>query len=260
MSRATSEGLVVFRLPSPATLIGTEIRSVAVRRALAAELVGTLLLTFFTVGMVIVTAGMLGEKLSSSRLLVTAMGHGLAFGLLVFAMGSMSAGHLNPIMTLAAVAMRQMGVMRGVMYVVAQLLGAIIGAVLLKVALPMGAGLPLGMPALGAKVTAEAAVVVEGILAFTLAMMFLASMGKTSAPAVLGLMTALGRLFGTTLTGAPMNPAFVFAVALTTGLWSGHWIWWLGPMLGAALAALCWRSCFGKTEMGRHNSDGRAWR
>jgi glycerol uptake facilitator-like aquaporin len=258
MSRATSEALFVFRLPSM-TMLGTEIRSVAVRRALSAEFLGTLLLTFFTVGMVIVSAGMLGEKLSSSRLLVVAMAHGLAFGLLVFAMGSMSAGHLNPIMTLAAVVMRQMAVMRGAMYVAAQLLGAIIGAVLLKVALPVGASMPLGMPTVGPKVTAEGALVVEGILAFTLAMMFLASMGKASAPAVLGLMTALGRLFGTTLTGAPMNPAFVFAVAMTTGLWGGHWVWWLGPMLGAGLAAMCWRAWFAKME-GRHNNSDRAWR
>jgi glycerol uptake facilitator-like aquaporin len=259
MSRATTEALFVFRLPSM-TLLGTEIRSVAVRRALSAEFLGTLLLTFFTVGMIIVSAGMLGEKLSSSRLLVVAMAHGLAFGLLVFAMGSMSAGHLNPIMTLAAVVMRQMTVMRGVMYMAAQLLGAIIGAVLLKVALPVGASMPLGMPTVGPKVTAEGALVVEGILAFTLAMMFLASMGKASAPAVLGLMTALGRLFGTTLTGAPMNPAFVFAVAMTTGMWGGQWVWWLGPMLGAGLAAMCWRSWFAKMEAGRHNNSDRAWR
>lgn len=250
MSRATSEGLVTFKIASPATLLGAEVRSVAVRRALSAEFLGTLLLTFFTVGMVIVTAGMLGEKLSSSRLMVTAMAHGVAFGLLVFAMGSMSGGHLNPILTLSAVVMRQMTMTRGMMYVAAQLLGAVIGAVLLKVALP-GVPMTLGMPTLGAKMTGEAALVVEGVLAFTLAAMFLVSVGKPSAPVVLGLMTALGRLFGTALTGAPMNPALVTAVALTTGLWAGHWVWWLGPMLGAALAAACWRSWFGKGETGR---------
>jgi len=260
MSRATSEGLVVFKMPSPAALLNAEVRSVAVRRALSAEFLGTLLLTFFTVGMVIVTAGMLGEKLSSSRLMVTAMAHGLAFGLLVFAMGSMSGGHLNPILTLAAVVMRQMTVTRGMMYVAVQLLGALIGAILLKVALPVGGPMTLGMPMLGAKVTGEAALVVEGILAFTLAAMFLASVGKASAPVVLGLMTALGRLFGTALTGAPMNPALVFAVALTTGLWAGHWVFWLGPMLGSALAAVCWRSWFSKGEAGKHSGDGRAWR
>ncbi len=260
MSRATSEGLVVFRMPSPATLLTAEVRSAAVRRALSAEFLGTLLLTFFTVGMVIVTVGMLGERLSSSRLLVTATAHGLAFGLLAFAMGGLSGGHLNPILTLAAVVMRQMTVTRAVMYVAAQLLGGVSGAALLNVAIPVGVSLAPGIPMLGAKVTGQAALVVEGILAFTLAAMFLASAGKASAPVVLGLTTALGRLFGTALTAAPMNPALVFAVAVITGLWTGHWVWWLGPLLGSAVAAVCWRSWFSKGEAGRQSGDGRGWR
>src|SRR5215475_4653398 len=70
-------------------------------------------------GTVIVTGAMLGEKLSSSRLMVTAMAHGLAFGLLAFAMSGMSGGHLNPILTLAAVVSRRMPLARGVWYLVA---------------------------------------------------------------------------------------------------------------------------------------------
>lgn len=260
MSRATSEGVVVFQMPAPAALLRAEIRSVAVRRALSAEFLGTLLLTFFTVGTVIVTAGMLGEKLSSSRLMVTALAHGLAFGILVFAMSRMSGAHLNPILTLAAVVMRQMTITRGALYLVVQLVGALIGAVLLKVALPGGVSMTLGMPMLGAKVTAGAALVVEGILAFTLATVFLASAGSASAPVVLGLTTMLGRLFGAALTSAPMNPALVFAVAVITGLWAGHWVWWLSPLLGSAVASAGWRWWFSRGEPGRQGGDGRGGR
>ncbi|HEV8642426.1 MAG TPA: aquaporin [Methylomirabilota bacterium] len=256
MSRTASEGLVVLKMPS--ALLGAEVRSVAARRALSAELLGTLLLTFFTAGVVIVTGGMLGEKLSSSRLLVTSMAHGLAFGLLVYTMAGMSAGHLNPVLTLGAMIMRQMTLTRGVMYLAAQLVGAVCGAVLLKLALPAGVPLVLGLPALGPRVTAEAALVVEGMLAFTLVVAFLASGGKGSAPVVVGLTTTLGRLFGMALTGAPMNPALVFGVALASGMWTGHWVWWVGPLLGSALAALCWHSWFSKGE--KHSGDGRAWR
>jgi|SRR5256712_4382661 len=256
MSRATSEGLVVVKMPS-AMLLAAEVRSVAARRALSAEFLGTLLLTFFTAGVVIVTGGMLGERLSSSRLLVTAMAHGLAFGLLVFTMAGISAGHLNPVLTLGAVIMRQMTLARGLMYLVAQLVGAVCGAVLLKLALP-GVPVSLGVPALGPRVTAEAALVVEGVLAFTLTAVFLASVGKGSAPVVVGLTTALGRLFGMALTGAPMNPALVFGVALASGMWTGHWVWWLGPLLGSALAAMCWHAWFSKGE--KHSGDARAWR
>jgi glycerol uptake facilitator-like aquaporin len=258
MSRATSEGFLVFKMPSPATLLRTEMRSVAVRRALSAEFLGTLLLTFFTAGVVIVTAGMLGEKLSSSRLLVTALAHGLAFGLLVFTTVGMSAGHLNPILTLGAAIMRQMTFARGLIYVAAQLLGAVVGALVLRIALPAGVPMILGVPALGPRVSPGSALVVEGVLAFTLTAAFLGCVGKGSAPVVVGLTTALGRLFGTALTGAPMNPALVFGIGLTAGSWAGHWIWWLGPMLGSALAALCWRSWFAKGDAGRHGGDGRS--
>ncbi len=260
MSRATSEGLVMFRMPSPAALVGAEIRSIAARRALSAEFLGTLLLVFFTVGVMIVTGGMLGERLSSSRLLVTAMAHGMAFGLLVFTMLGASGGHLNPIMTVGAMVTHQMTLTRGLMYIAAQLVGAITGAFLLKLAMPAGMAMTLGVPMLGARVTAEAALVVEGILAFMLTMVFLAAAGKPSAPAMLGMTTVLGRLFGTALTGAPMNPALVFGVGMMAGVWSGHWIWWVGPVIGSVLAAVCWRSWFSKGDGGRHSGDGRAWR
>lgn len=255
MSR--TEGMVVVKMPS-ATLLAAEVRSVATRRALSAEFLGTLLLAFFTAGVLIVTGGMLGERLSSSRLLVASMAHGLAFGLLVYAMAGMSAGHLNPLLTLAAVVMRQMTLTRGLMYLVAQLAGAVGGAIMLKLALPAGTSLALGLPALGPRVTAEAALVVEGMLAFTLTLMFLASVGKGSAPVVVGLATALGRLFGMAMTGAPMNPALVFGIALISGRWTAHWVWWLTPLLGSALAAMCWHAWFSKGE--RHGGDGRAWR
>ena len=34
-----------------------------------------------------------------------------------------------------------------------------------------------------------------------------------------------------------MNPARSFAPALVAGAWHGHWAYWLGPVVGAALGA-----------------------
>jgi glycerol uptake facilitator-like aquaporin len=260
MSRATSEGLVVFKMPSPAMLLGAEVRSLAARRALSAELLGTLLLVFFAAGTMIVTGGMLGEKLSSSRLMVSAMAHGLAFGLIAFAMSGVSGGHLNPILTLAAVVARRMPLARGMWYLVAQLLGAFLGAMLLKFSLPAGVPVALGLPMVGPRITAEGALIVEGLLAFSLAIVFMISAGKGTAPVAVGLMTALGRLFGAALTGAPMNPALVFGVALAAGIWTNHWLWWLGPMMGALLAAVCWRLWLGEGDGHRAGAEGRTWR
>ncbi len=258
MRRTASEGSSVLKMPSLATVLSAEVRTVAVRRALLAEFLGTLLLVFFTAGAVVVTAGMLGERLSSSRLLAASITHGLAFGLLVFALGGSSGGHLNPVLTFAVVLTRRMTFTRGLLYLVAQLVGAVVGAVLLKLVLPAGVSVALGVPALGPKVSWEAALVVEGVLAFSLAAVFMASVGKGSAPVVLGLMTTLGRLFGTALSGAPMNPALAFGVALTAGVWTSQWVWWVGPLLGSALAALPWRSWLSEGEAGRHRGMPRA--
>jgi hypothetical protein len=45
----------------------------------------------------------------------------------------------------------------------------------------------------------------------------------------------LGHVLG---AGMPMNPARVFGPALVAGFWPHHWIYWVGPMSGACLAAI----------------------
>jgi glycerol uptake facilitator-like aquaporin len=42
------------------------------------------------------------------------------------------------------------------------------------------------------------------------------------------------------LTGGSMNPARSFGPALNSGIWEGHLIYWIGPIVGAVLAALIW--------------------
>jgi len=51
-------------------------------------------------------------------------------------------------------------------------------------------------------------------------------------------------LVGIPLTGASMNPARSFGPAVVANTWSDHWIYWLGPLIGAGIAALVYEFVF----------------
>ena len=57
----------------------------------------------------------------------------------------------------------------------------------------------------------------------------------------IGLVLLFDILVGGPLTGAAMNPARAFGPALVSGQWLGHVVYWIGPILGAILAALLWQ-------------------
>jgi aquaporin TIP len=57
----------------------------------------------------------------------------------------------------------------------------------------------------------------------------------------IGLVLVFDILVGGPLTGAAMNPARAFGPALVAGQWLGHVVYWVGPILGGALAGLLWQ-------------------
>ena len=55
---------------------------------------------------------------------------------------------------------------------------------------------------------------------------------------IIGLVIAMDIFAGGALTGAAMNPARAFGPALLEGNWDNHIVYWVGPILGAVVAAL----------------------
>jgi glycerol uptake facilitator-like aquaporin len=51
------------------------------------------------------------------------------------------------------------------------------------------------------------------------------------------------------LTGAAMNPARWFGPAIVQGAFADWWIYWVGPIVGATLAALLWNEVYLKGEL-----------
>lgn len=66
------------------------------------------------------------------------------------------------------------------------------------------------------------------------------AVGELAALAI-GFTVALDALWGGPISGASMNPARSLGPALIAGAWQGHWAYWAGPILGAALGAFVYQ-------------------
>ena len=91
-------------------------------------------------------------------------------------------------------------------------------------------------------------IVVEAVLTFFLvtAVFGTAVSGRNGNAAgfAIGFVLLMDILMGGALTGASMNPARTFGPALATGDFSYLWMYLLGPLLGAAVAALVYDRVF----------------
>lgn len=209
-------------------------------RPALAELVGTFALIFIGAGSIIVdsyTGGGVG-------LVGVALAHGFLIAGIVSSIGHISGGHINPAVTVAFLVTRRIGVGLGALYIVSQLLGAVLAAFLLRALFPADAAsaVNLGATALGAGIGFWQGVIIEAFLTFFLVFVVFGTAvdergPKSIAGFGIGLVVAFDILAGGPLTGASMNPARTFGPALASGFWENHLLYWIGPLLGATIAA-----------------------
>lgn len=64
------------------------------------------------------------------------------------------------------------------------------------------------------------------------------------APIAIGFIVGANILVGGAFDGASMNPAVSFGPALVAWSWTHQWIYWLGPFIGAAIAAIVYDNIF----------------
>jgi aquaporin Z len=212
----------------------------ALRRCVA-ESIGAFTLIFAGAGAI-----MLG---GSAGLVGIALAHGLAIAVMVSAVGHISGGHFNPAITLGFLVTRRMQPLLAVGYWIAQFGGAALAALLLKWIFPTVAvnGAKLGAPLLSDQVGAGRGVVLEMILTFFLVWVVFATAAdprgtfKAIAGLAIGLTITMDILVGGPLTGAAMNPARAFGPDLVQNVWADAWIWYVGPVVGGAAAALLYQ-------------------
>lgn len=200
---------------------------------LVAEFIGTFALIFIGAGAL---------AIGSANLVGVALAHGLVIVAFAYAYGHISGTHINPAVTLGLLIAGEIEFVAAIGYWVVQFLGGILGAVLLNALLPNPGD--LGVTILTEGVTPVQGLVVEIVLTFFLVNTIFntAVSGKAGnfAGLAIGLTLVLCILMGGPLTRASLNPARTLGPALfsTDPQWGNMWLYFVGPCVGAILAAL----------------------
>ena len=220
---------------------------------LGAEFLGTAWLVFGGCGSAVLAAAF-------PELGIGFVGVSLAFGLTVltmaYAVGHISGGHFNPAVTVGLWAGGRFKAGEILPYWAAQVAGAVAGAFLLSLIATGKAGFDLVQSGFAANGYAEhspggyslaAGFVAEVVLTFFFLIVILGATDRRApagfAPIAIGLALTLIHLVGIPVTNTSVNPARSTAPALFVGGWAlaQLWLFWVAPILGAALAGAAHR-------------------
>ncbi|CAN6229112.1 unnamed protein product [Urochloa humidicola] len=229
--------------------------SAASLRSYLAEFISTFLFVFAAVGSAIsarmatpARAGTGAGDPDAASLVATAVAQ--AFGLFgaVLIAADVSGGHANPAVTFAFAIGGHIGVPTAIFYWASQMLGSVFACLVLHY---ISAGQAVPTTRINVHMTGFGAAIIEAVLTFMLVYtvhvagdLRVAAGGKRGfAATALGAL-AVGAVAGALvlsaglMTGASMNPARSFGPAVVSGDYKNQAVYWAGPMIGAAVAAL----------------------
>ncbi len=223
-----------------------------ISKRLGAEFIGTFWLVLGGCGTAVLAAAFPG-------LGVGFVGVALAFGLTVltmaFAIGHISGCHLNPAVSVGLVVGGRFPAGELIPYIVAQVLGGILGAAVLYLIASGHAGFDAGAGFASngygehspGGYSLAACLVDEIVMTFMFLMIILGATDERApkgfAPIAIGLGLTLIHLISIPVTNTSVNPARSTAPALFAGGWAlGQlWLFWLAPIVGAAIAGIVYR-------------------
>ncbi|MBQ0934559.1 aquaporin Z [Ideonella paludis] len=222
-------------------------------KAYGAEFFGTFWLVLGGCGSAVLAAAFPGVGIGLH-------GVSLAFGLTVltmaYAIGHISGCHLNPAVSIGLWVGGRFDGAKLLPYIVAQVLGAVAAAGVLYLIASGKAGFSLsgGFASNGfgehspGGYSMTAALVTEVVLTAFFLFVIMGSTDKRApsgfAPIAIGLCLTLIHLISIPVTNTSVNPARSTGVALFVGDWalSQLWLFWVAPIIGAALGALAYKA------------------
>ncbi|MBR1860681.1 MAG: aquaporin [Lachnospiraceae bacterium] len=219
-----------------------------------AEFIGTMVLVILGCG----TAMLVGcDAANGSGYLLTALAFGLTIVAMAYSIGNISGCHINPAVSLGVLISGGMSGKDFCGYVVSQCLGAFAGSGILALIFKLGGVTDKtggfgtnGLAGVGG--SAVAGLIVEIVLT---CIFVLAILGVTSSKAghgsfgglVIGLTLVVVHILGIGLTGTSVNPArslgpaIVAAISGNTAAIAQVWVFIVGPLVGAAIAAFVYK-------------------
>ncbi|HEY8721357.1 aquaporin [Pengzhenrongella sp.] len=240
--------------------------STGVFARLGAEMLGTFFLVLAAIGITLYSG------VTSAGTLGVALGSGIALMGAMFAFGHVSGGHFNPAVTLGSAIAGRTPWIEAILYWISQIVGGVLAAGVIFLTIPkslpalvspgsteqkffattangFGDLSPLATLSQGkASFEMLAAVVIEVIAVAVLVAVYLATTRRRSlqvvAPVAIGLTYAVLVLIASPITNAALNPARATAAAIFSGApaLGQLWLFWVAPLVGAALAALAYRT------------------
>ena len=213
------------------------------RQAYVAEFIGTFALVFFGTMSVIMFFPLMGFSAPQSSFLGVAFAYGLILMVMVYTIGPISGCHINPAITITAVALRKLESSDGIAYLLAQVFGAILAGIVDFIVQPGNGGnikFGLPMPMLSIGSSDAVAALVEMIITFFLmfsvyAVLYSGKVHPAASGLLIGMTLAADVLIAGPLTGGAANPARWLGPAVASLDFSDAWVYWVGPIVGALL-------------------------
>lgn len=182
----------------------------------------------------------------------------------LYVISSEKFGYLNPALSFGLLVARKISFIRFFVYVAVQIGGSCAGAGLLYLYTPEKVRGHLGTLSVHGDISSGIGFLIELTMTFIVMMAVMTTRdpanGMTSrvqSSAVVGVSFIAVLLMGIPYTGAGVNPGRAFGPAAITGnLVHEHWVYWIGPLVGALLAAVAYDYIFKlspETQEHKHN-------
>ncbi|PKI61677.1 aquaporin TIP1-3-like [Punica granatum] len=181
-------------------------------------------------------------------LISAALAHVFGLVAVVSAGFHISGGHVNPAVTFGTFVGGHITLFRSILHWIAQCLGSVVACLLHQFST---GGLETPAFSLSSGVSAWNALVFEIVMTFGLLYTVYATALDPKkgdigilAPMTIACIAGANILAGGAFEGASMNPAISFGPAVASRSWDSHWVYWLGPFLGASIAAIVYNNLF----------------